>query len=243
MGRSWHRPYLLSGLILCGRCGKRFQAHKQSRGLIPAYYVCGSYLASGSSVCDGFRMSMPYIDDAVVDWIQKRIERVLDRETLTMRLREQLRPEASAGDAIEALEARLTETKRKIGRLVDALADGAENLSSITTRLTELEGDRASLELELARFRVEASAEPTDLTATVDRLLDALSQLTVVLATGEPEERKALVRVFLQEVRVEKTTRQATLKWYRLPRVTVKLVELRGLEPLTPRLPALCSPN
>jgi len=32
VGRPWHRPYLLSGLIVCGHCGKHFQAHKQARG-------------------------------------------------------------------------------------------------------------------------------------------------------------------------------------------------------------------
>jgi hypothetical protein len=66
-----------------------------------------------------------------------------------------------------------------------------------------------------------------------------------VLESGTAEERKAVVRAFLQGIRIEKTTRQAVLRWYRLPRVdlSVKLVELRGLEPLTPRLPALCSPN
>ncbi len=31
-GRPWHRPYLLSSLITCGHCGRRFQAHKQARG-------------------------------------------------------------------------------------------------------------------------------------------------------------------------------------------------------------------
>ena len=66
-----------------------------------------------------------------------------------------------------------------------------------------------------------------------------------MLGAGTPEERKAVVRAFLQGIRIEKTTRQAILRWYRLPRVDVSLmmVELRGLEPLTPRLPALCSPN
>jgi hypothetical protein len=59
------------------------------------------------------------------------------------------------------------------------------------------------------------------------------------LAAGEPEERKAVVRAFLQEIRIEKTTGQAVLRWRRLPRVgePLKLVELRGLELLTPRLP------
>jgi hypothetical protein len=79
----------------------------------------------------------------------------------------------------------------------------------------------------------------------VDALIDALQRFPEVLAAGEPEERKAVVRTFLQEIRIEKTTRQAVLRWHRLPRVgeSLKLVELRGLEPLTPRLPALCSPN
>jgi hypothetical protein len=50
--------------------------------------------------------------------------------------------------------------------------------------------------------------------------------------------------VLLAGIRIEKQTRQAMLRWYRLPQTSfVKLVELRGVEPLTPRLPALCSPN
>ena len=28
VGRPWHRPYLLSALITCGHCGKKFQAHR-----------------------------------------------------------------------------------------------------------------------------------------------------------------------------------------------------------------------
>jgi len=53
-----------------------------------------------------------------------------------------------------------------------------------------------------------------------------------VLAAGEPEEMKAMVRTFLQEIRIKKTTRQAVLRWLRLPRVdeSLKLVELRGVE-------------
>jgi hypothetical protein len=130
--------------------------------------------------------------------------------------------------------------------LVDALASGADNLLSVRTRLGELERYRGSLEAELAQARsVTALRTPNDVKFTVDALIDALRHFPEVLAAGEPEERKAVVRAFLQEIRIEKTTRQAVLRWLRLPRVdeSLKLVELRGLEPLTPRLPALCSPN
>ncbi len=46
--------------------------------------------------------------------------------------------------------------------------------------------------------------------------------------------------------RINQKAGQAMLTWFRLPalqNVGLKLVELRGVEPLTPRLPALCSPN
>jgi hypothetical protein len=82
--------------------------------------------------------------------------------------------------------------------------------------------------------------------ATVDELVAAPGNLPALLEAGEPEERKAVVRAFLHEVRIDKKARQAVLGRFRLPRldyVSPKLVELRGVEPLTPRLPALCSPN
>jgi hypothetical protein len=53
----------------------------------------------------------------------------------------------------------------------------------------------------------------------VDTIVDALQRFPEVLAAGEPEERKAVVRAFLQEIKIEKTKRQAVLRRHRLPRV------------------------
>jgi hypothetical protein len=106
--------------------------------------VCGSYVASGAGVCDGLRVPTPFLDDAVVDGINKRIERVLDREVLTIRLRELLDAEEKHGPSREDLEGRLAETGRKIDRLVDALASGAENLPSVRTRQADLEREQVS---------------------------------------------------------------------------------------------------
>ena len=81
---------------------------------------------------------------------------------------------------------------------------------------------------------------------TLDELVAALGKLRDVLELGEPEERKAVVRTFLRGIRIDRKAGRATLSWLRLPalqNVGLKLVELRGVEPLTPRLPALCSPN
>ena len=47
VGRPYHHPYLLSRLIICDHCGKRFRAHKQTRGSVPYYYICASYHDAG----------------------------------------------------------------------------------------------------------------------------------------------------------------------------------------------------
>ena len=179
-----------------------------------------------------------------MDGIQKRLRRVLDEDLLRSTLRELLESQQQpAEDHTGPLEAQLAGTRQQISRLVDALAGGA-NLSSVRGRLAELEREEARLQDELERNR-SVPTPPGDLSATIHDLIGALERFPEVLESGNDEERKAIVRAFLQEIRVEKGTRQAILSWYRLPRtdVSLKLVELRGLEPLTPRLPALCSPN
>ena len=70
-GPTLTAPYLLSGMITCGHCGKRFQAHKPVRRHEYPYYVCGGYVAAGRAVCDGLRVPMAYLDDAMLDGIQK----------------------------------------------------------------------------------------------------------------------------------------------------------------------------
>lgn len=85
-GRPWHRPYLLSSLIECAHCGKRGHVHRQVRGRIQSHYVCGGYVALGRGVCEGFRVPTAFLDDAVIDGMQKRIDLVLDPEELRRRL-------------------------------------------------------------------------------------------------------------------------------------------------------------
>src|SRR5207249_10869545 len=72
-GRPWHRPYLLSSLIVCAHCGKRAHVHRQVRGRIQAHYVCGGYNAPGPGGRGGFRMASGVLHEAVVDGVPKRI--------------------------------------------------------------------------------------------------------------------------------------------------------------------------
>ncbi len=226
MGRPWHRRYLLSGMITCEHCGKKFQAHRPVGRRENAYYVCGGYVASGRSVCDGLRVPMAYLDDAVLDGIQKRLERVLDREVLRQRLRERLEADRPQENAIDTLRTRRAETRRKIDRLIDLAATGPADLPSLHGALVRLERERQALEAELAETTARRD-DRRNVDGIADALIAALSRSREVLEAGDPEERKRLVRAFLREIEIRKPTRQAVLSWYRLPapeNLSVKLV-------------------
>ena len=230
VGRPWHRPYLLSGLITCGHCGKKFQAHRPVGRLENPYYVCGGYVASGLPVCDGLRVPMAYLDEAVLDGIQKRLERALDREVLRRRLQELLEADRPHTDAIEALQTRRAETRRKIDRLINLAAAGQEDIPSVHAALVRLERESQGLEADLA----ESTARVTgagDIEAIADTLIEALGRAREVLQASDPEERKGMVRAFLRDVEIRKPTRQAILSWYRLPAsesLSVKFESPRG---------------
>ena len=105
-------------------------------------------------MCDGLRISLPYLDEAVVDGIRKWLRRVLDEDLLRSTLRELLESQQQpAEDLTRPLEAQLDRTRQQIGRLVDALAGGAD-LPSVRGRLAELEREGVRLQTELERSRV-----------------------------------------------------------------------------------------
>jgi hypothetical protein len=115
------------------------------------------------------------LDEAVLDGVQKRLDQLVDRETLIRRLTDILGAPPSSDDAAVVIEGQLLQVRRKISRLVDALAAGPEELPSVRAALAALERERAGLEDRLARARLTVPpGGPGDLLATVERMLEAL---------------------------------------------------------------------
>ncbi len=233
IGRPWHRPYLLSGLIDCGHCGKHFQAQKQYRGVVPAYYLCGGYVASGSTFCRPLRIPTTHLDEAVLDGIQKRLDRVVNPDELRRRLEAMFPDRESAEESAAALTNQLREAEAKINRLIDVLAGGADDLPSVRVALVTLERERERLTRQLQETK-SRGGRGEDRDALVAELIDSLGDVRAVLEAGEPEERKAVVRSFLAGARVERDARRIVLRWYTLPRSAwVKMVAVGGIEPPT----------
>ncbi len=231
-GRSVGRPYVLAGLIRCVGCGHRFQAQRRGPGEGRTHYLCGGYVNGGRAVCSSPSIPAEYLETAVLDGIEKRLDRLLDRGELQVRLEALLSATASGQVTPDQLDARLHTVQRKIGRLVTVLTAGHEPLPAVREALVGLERERERLELER-----KAARSVTDTKARDDILksfLVRLASVRSVLAAGEPEERKAIVRSFIESIQVEVARGRIVLRWFRLPQdESVKLVAAGGLEPPT----------
>lgn len=143
------RPvHLLSGLLKCGACGSGMAVHDHHKGR--TRIRCSRYVESGT--CDhSRRYYLEAIEGTVLAGLRDELANPsairLLVETYAARRRERA---AAAGNDRDRLERKLGETRRTIGRLVDALAAGAA-VDSVRERLLSLEAEKARLVAELAQ--------------------------------------------------------------------------------------------
>jgi site-specific DNA recombinase len=134
--------------------------------------------------------------------------------------------------------------ERAIDRYLDAFENGDLNAQRFQSRLmaleTKLDGLRDQDQQLAHQLAADAPHAPdtAELHATANALEDAIRQ-------GNPEHTKALLRILIQELRVN--SRAEILPTYRIATPTVcatnSSVELAGLEPATSWVRSRRSPN
>jgi hypothetical protein len=213
-------PFALSGLLVCGNCGKRMIAHAvpsraKSGGSPLRRYCCSSYHARGSASGCGFNT---VTEDRMVAAVAAKLSASFTTPGAVAALRDEvLRQESEpAADPRPALAAREADLTARIGRLVTRLEDDLPEVAvaDIRGRLTALSAERDAVRKELAAAR---SAPPrVDPAALVDRFVARVHRLAEVFRKGEPGEVSAVLRTLLDKVevfftheRARKTTRSA----------------------------------
>ena len=64
-------PYLLTGLLRCGVCGKPYSAQGAKSGQF-AYYICGTLFREGAGTCSARYLNAPKLETFVVEKIDDR---------------------------------------------------------------------------------------------------------------------------------------------------------------------------
>jgi site-specific DNA recombinase len=230
------RDFLLSGLLRCGRCGKAYIGMSANgNGGRYHYYACTGRQKYGPKACTGERLPREKLEQAVLCQLAGvyRDERLVsDALAKATAEAERRRPEIEQRRA--SIGAETTRAEQALERYYEAFEQGQlsperceERLRRLQARLDDLRAQEAELSLEAPH---EATHSPTaaDFAAIADDLED-------IIAEADPQKAKALLRLLIEELRVN--GRAEILPTYRLvtPEVCAmsEKVGRAGIEPAT----------
>jgi DNA invertase Pin-like site-specific DNA recombinase len=189
------RPYLLSGLLVCGACGWRMIGDTQSG---KRYYKCGQYHNVGSRSCGCNLIA----EERLVRCILQRIEATLLNPTNVARLRAEVQQKADhyeqARPVLAAdLEAKLAELQAKIDPALERMAlIPPDLLPQYGAMVRGWNEEHERLQRELERTQKARPDTGPDIDATVQKVTESLYRLREAVLEGDP----VLAREFLRRL-------------------------------------------
>ncbi len=194
-------PYLLSGLLKCGMCGRPYSAQGAKSGQF-AYYICGTLFREGAGTCSARYLNAPKLETFVVEKIR---ERILNEETITELVQlvaEEI--DAMAGELsgrLEVVEAELGDVRKRLEKLYEAIETSELTLEVLSPRIMslrhreeQLEAAREDAETQLEQRRVEFP--------NTEEIARYVADFRDFLKDGTIPERKALIRNFVEGIEV-----------------------------------------
>ncbi len=194
-------PYLLSGLLRCGVCGKPYSAQGAKSGQF-AYYICGTLFREGAGTCTARYLNAPKLETFVVEKIR---ERILNEETivaLVQLVAEEI--DAMAGELsgrLEVVEAELSDVRKRLEKLYEAIETSELTLEVLSPRIMSLR--HREEQLEAARDDAETRLEQRRVVLPdTEEIVEYVADFRNFLKDGTLPERKALIRNFVEGIEV-----------------------------------------
>ena len=242
MGRTFHRPYLLTGIARCANCGYRMIGQpSHGNGHKYLMYTCSGYLRIGKSVCRSVHILTDALEGEILRTIREHLSspcwKAEVEETLRMMIGEEF------GDTAQTLTDELTRQldtlKRQIANVVDAVKTSGRFSEAMNQALADLETRRDSVRSALAeaekRVNHQLGAE-----ALADKIMGYFGDFNRIWHEGLTiEEQKELLRCYVHQVNVSHspTSVEAEIWLYKIPIPHKQMTPaLNGIEPLITRV-------
>lgn len=196
------RGFPLAGLLECGACNARMTLHYVSAkgGKKYARYRCTTTFQRGWKECPVREVNAGQIEQ----WTEDQITKLgADGELLEAAITAANRADDDRTGPLRseqaALLARVNETRTKVDRLVEAIADGGAGFQAIRAKLTLEERNLRLLEHDLGRVKTEidrAAGEPLE----ADKLRHVLRDFDTLFAVANADERKQLLQLLIKRI-------------------------------------------
>jgi site-specific DNA recombinase len=228
--------FLLSGIVRCGHCGRAYIGMSaRGNGGRYEYYACTGRQKYGPKACRNDRLPRAKLEQAVLAQlagVYRDGDLVAQALARAQAEAERNRPEIE--QRLASIRAEIARAEQALERYYEAFEQGKlsperceQRLSRLQARLDDLHGQQAELSASTPH---EAAQAPT--AAEFAAVADELER---VIIDAQPQKAKALLRVLIEELRVN--GQAEILPIYRVvtPEVCAmsEKVELAGLEPAT----------
>jgi site-specific DNA recombinase len=247
--------YHLTGLLRCPQCGKAMLGTRATgRTRTYRYYTCFARARYGTAHCDAPRLNADAVDTAILDALVRfyRTQHGLIADAVTAAEHDHHAAHADRHAELATITTELTKTRNATERYLRAFENGTLDEELVAERLTTLKATTRQLTARRDDLTADLQHAPTAPdAATLDEVAD---HLTEIIASGSPNQRKALVEALVARVTITGPDRLVPV--FRVPqpehdegaapatsagtapnapvRTPTNSVELRGFEPLTP---------
>jgi site-specific DNA recombinase len=234
--RGHPSDYLLSGVLRCGRCQNAYvgtAAHGRKNRY--RYYVCSTRYRYGTEVCDGDRLPMEALEEAVVEQMAGVFsDSALVGDTLALSRAEEARASEKTAQRLASIQQQLAAARRSLDRYFGAFEQGILSAADCRERVDRLRERIEALEAE-ERAIAEGGPDRLSVAPTAADVAEWARDLRLLFDGATPQQKKALVRLLVKELRV--MSRKDIRPTYKIPalvRAPEGQVVPTGFEPVSP---------
>lgn len=232
------RPYKLSGLVKCLRCGNNFHGHVHTaRGVKHYYYECGGYAMKGRHVCAFYSVERDLLEDFVLEGINMKLHGSRLAEKVEVKFRKLIENLWNgSSDVAGEIKRKLADNKRRANNLLENVEMGKYG-DLVNDRLARLSRERAFLEGEMDKIEKRTKTKE-DMEEMIQKTLRYLNDIQGLLKAGTYAQQREIIRCFAPKVDVNPDKDEVTIWYYPIPKlegagqfVSDSMVPEVGVEP------------
>ena len=198
--RELDSPYLLSGIMRCGRCGAAMVGHRG--GYRYRYYMCGNARRRGREVCPSPVLRKDKAEQFVIDRVKGYILTEENLGELVKLTNEELAQTcAEERHRLKLFETEIAEVNSRLGKLYEALETGefkggvlAPRIQALLQKKEELQQVKAEAE-EILHYKAVDMADPEVVREYINDMRDLLAKSSIT-------EQRIFLKSFVERIEV-----------------------------------------
>jgi len=199
--RRTSSQYILNGLVHCEQCGKALIGTEAKGGKL-SYYVCGTLIRKGAGSCPSRYYNAAKLENLVINKIREHILTPENMKELAELICEEFNNSFKEyRTEIDSIDQQLMVITRRLDRLYDVIETGNLSIEDISPRVRELRERHEKLQARKEELHLLMDEQTTD-PPTQEEMTECVADLRKSLERGSLAEKKAFIRSFVKDIRM-----------------------------------------